>query len=257
MRQPSSGQSTTGCLQITRRIRVRRVLVLTYTLEDFSANDALDSAVEVGITVVVCAGNQNTDASLTSPFNLATGIVVGATDITDHRWENSNHGTTISLFAPGANIKVAGNAFDADYIPSKSGTSISAPLVAGLAARYLQLHPTATPAEVKSQLVAHASCAVSDPGAGSPNLLAFSGFLDGQEGSGCSTVPSLTLTSGATLFPGQSVTSTGGQYELTYQTDGNLVIYRIDGMIPVWFTSTGRHEPRIYPYAIGRQLGCV
>ena len=37
--------------------------------------------------------------------------------------------------------------------------------------------------------------------------------------------------------PGQQISSPDGRYRLTFQTDGNLVIYRADG-VPVWWTGT-------------------
>jgi len=45
------------------------------------------------------------------------------------------------------------------------------------------------------------------------------------------------LTGGSQLMPGQQISSPDGRYRLTFQTDGNLVIYRNDGH-PVWWTGT-------------------
>lgn len=44
-----------------------------------------------------------------------------------------------------------------------------------------------------------------------------------------------TLTAGMRLYPGQAVTSGDGRFALTYQTDGNLVLYGPGG-VPRWST---------------------
>jgi len=44
-----------------------------------------------------------------------------------------------------------------------------------------------------------------------------------------------TLTAGARVYPGQAVSSLDGRFSLTYQTDGNLVLYGPGG-VPRWST---------------------
>jgi pimeloyl-ACP methyl ester carboxylesterase len=46
------------------------------------------------------------------------------------------------------------------------------------------------------------------------------------------------LLPGEQLSPGQSRTSANGQFELAYQGDGNLVLYRISDGYPLWATNT-------------------
>src|SRR5262249_41254351 len=51
---------------------------------------------------------------------------------------------------------------------------------------------------------------------------------------------------GEALFPGGSLFSTNGNYQFTYQNDGNLVLYKklSDGTWRAeWFTSTNRANP--------------
>jgi hypothetical protein len=50
-------------------------------------------------------------------------------------------------------------------------------------------------------------------------------------------LPRDTLQSGAQLTGGQALTSNNGRFRLTYQGDGNLVLY--DGNTPVWASRTG------------------
>ncbi|CAE6420271.1 unnamed protein product [Rhizoctonia solani] len=81
-----------------------------------SANDALDravtKAVAAGVHVVVAAGNDNVDASGTSPARAESVITVGASNITDQRWvssntSGSNFGSSVDIFAPGQRIMSA------------------------------------------------------------------------------------------------------------------------------------------------------
>src|SRR5262249_22312099 len=54
------------------------------------------------------------------------------------------------------------------------------PHVVGTAARYLELNPSATPATVATALTTNATVGVvTSPGAGSPNLLLYTAFMDG------------------------------------------------------------------------------
>ena len=144
--------------------------------------DPLDAAVEAtwarGVVVVVAAGNRGTDADAVAyaPANDPYVITVGAVD--DHGTKDttddtlapwSSQGVTQDgfvkpdLVAPGAHI-VAPLAPDSDF-PSLcaecvvdgryfrvSGTSMAAPVVAGIAANILSAHPDWTPDQVKGAL---------------------------------------------------------------------------------------------------------
>ncbi|MEU6078474.1 S8 family serine peptidase [Micromonospora sp. NPDC047074] len=110
-------------------------------------------------------------ATGTSPARVGEALTIGATDRTDTRPTWSNHGTALDLFAPGVDITAAWRTNDsATY--TGSGTSFSAPHVAGAAAIYLRNNPTASPATVNAAVVAAATPnVVINPGAGSPNRL--------------------------------------------------------------------------------------
>ncbi|WP_432826533.1 S8 family peptidase [Dactylosporangium sp. CA-092794] len=137
----------------------------------------LDAAVlrsiDAGITYTIAAGNAGADAANASPARVGEALTVGATDRTDTRPSWSNYGSAVDLFAPGVDItsdwRTAGT-----Y--TASGTSFSAPHVAGAAALYLDAHPGATPETVEAAITAAATAgAVADPGTGSPNLLLYTG----------------------------------------------------------------------------------
>jgi len=142
-------------------------------------DDAIRGSIAAGLTYVVSAGNDNADVKDTSPARMPEVITVGATNIQDARASFSNSGPGLDVFAPGENIVCAdfldfnnNGVFDDQIIAS--GTSLSAPAVAGAVARFLQVFPNASPAAVQGAVVRSATgFAVSNPGEGSPDRLLF------------------------------------------------------------------------------------
>lgn len=132
-----------------------------------------------GVTVVVAAGNSNANACSFSPARASAipvpsaVITAGSTDSNDSRSSFSNFGTCLSLFAPGRDITSAWHTGMA-ATNTISGTSMAAPHVAGAAALLLAAQQTATPAQIKAQILQNATPnVVGNPGAGSPNLLLY------------------------------------------------------------------------------------
>lgn len=127
------------------------------------ADDVLDAAVRAtvaaGIPVVVAAGNNARDACSYSPARVAEAITTGATDRTDTKPYFSNWGACVDWYAPGVSIVSAGNGGDSESV-EMTGTSMSAPHSAGVAALYLEGHPNATPGEVRAALSAAATTGV-------------------------------------------------------------------------------------------------
>ena len=151
------------------------VLNLSFgTTQSASLESAVDRAFADGIVVVVAAGNANTDACASSPSgNRASALTVGATNAADSRASFSNFGKCVDLFAPGTNIRSAGITSNA-ATSLMSGTSMAAPHIAGLVARYLSTASTATPATVMDAIVSQATPnIVTNAGTLSPTLLAY------------------------------------------------------------------------------------
>ncbi|OBA22836.1 hypothetical protein METBIDRAFT_93446 [Metschnikowia bicuspidata var. bicuspidata NRRL YB-4993] len=148
---------------------------------------AVNAAVKSGIHFAVAAGNENQDASNSSPASAELAITVGASTISDARAYFSNYGSAVDIFAPGLNIL-------STYIGSEtstatlSGTSMASPHICGLLTYYLSLQPGAgseffvsdkgvSTTQLKKNLIGFGTSGVLSglPEDGTPNVLAFNG----------------------------------------------------------------------------------
>ena len=133
---------------------------------------------DLGIPMIVAAGNDGQDASNTLPAAYPEVISVGAIVDTDGkpgglgpssnygkddtRASFSNYGPAVTIYAPGVNILSdwpIGNTNDGangtSGLNTISGTSMATPHVTGAVALYILNHPGATPAQIKQALVAN------------------------------------------------------------------------------------------------------
>ena len=123
---------------------------------DAALNDAVERAVAAGITVVVAAGNESTDACSKSPASAPSAITVGSTTSTDARSSFSNIGACVDIFAPGSSI-ISTGILGPTSTTLMSGTSMAAPHVAGVAALIVGNLPSLTPSQVAGQLLSDAT----------------------------------------------------------------------------------------------------
>merc|ERR1712084_8936 len=112
----------------------------------------IDAAVENGVTVVVAAGNSNSDACNFSPAYVPSAITVGSTTSTDARSSFSNYGSCVDIWGPGSDVVSLSHTSDTGT-RSLSGTSMACPHVSGGAALILGADNSKSPQKVISDLL--------------------------------------------------------------------------------------------------------
>lgn len=108
-------------------------------------NGAIESLVKEGIPVIVPAGNDGKQSCNYSPASAKGALTVGSIDVeTDSIASFSNWGACVDVFAPGTNIKTTSN--QKNELVSKSGTSLSTGITAGLVAYFMGMGDSGTEA---------------------------------------------------------------------------------------------------------------
>lgn len=162
-----------------------------------TTQNAINTARNNGATVVVAAGNSNTNASGFNPANCAGVISVAATNRSGGRAYYSNFGNSVDVAAPGGDIRggAAGGVLStlnsgsqgpsSDSYAFYQGTSMAAPHVAGLAALLKAVDGSLTPTEIENTIkntarsfpatcsqcgtgIADAAAAIASLGGGNP-----------------------------------------------------------------------------------------
>jgi len=118
--------------------------------------EAVDSVVNMGVVVVVAAGNSNSDSCSFSPAYVPSAFTVGSITDTDARSWFSNYGACTNIWAPGSNIVSASHSSDT-ATASMSGTSMACPHVSGAAALFLEANPFLLPWTIQSEILANAA----------------------------------------------------------------------------------------------------
>ena len=146
-------------------------------------NQALDDAVRrsaaSGVFYALAAGNSAADACNESPARAGAGVDNGimttaATDINDAEASFSSFGSCVDVWAPGVNVVSTSRT---GGTTTMSGTSMSAPHVAGGGALRLSSAPTMSPTSVEADLRSRAQSTGTFSKNGAPIRREFVGTL--------------------------------------------------------------------------------
>jgi len=138
--------------------------------DDKAFRASIAAAIGQGIVVVKSAGNKNADVINYSPENMVSPkpIVVAGVTLDDHKWDQSNYGSTVDVAAFSRNVfttSLRGGALAGYPHPIGptgqpdllyafvNGTSISGPEVAGLAAVMLSGNHNLTPDQIRQEIM--------------------------------------------------------------------------------------------------------
>ncbi len=122
--------------------------------------NAVQAATSAGALVVVSTGNDGSTTTITQPSNCQGVMAVTAHTSTGANTDYANVGAGTLISAPGNSIYSLSNTGTtvpaADTFTARSGTSFSAPQVAGVAALLAQIKPGITPAEIITHITTSA-----------------------------------------------------------------------------------------------------
>ncbi|WP_088290439.1 S8 family serine peptidase [Kineosporia sp. A_224] len=223
--------------------------VINLSLGSSSSDTATSSAVAYaqsqGALVVAAAGNSGQEGNPKFYPAAYPGVLsVGATDAKGHRAWFSEHGTWVSMAAPGINIRATTprvldpvlSIWAKPNYDNGNGTSFAAPMVAGAAALLAARAPGATAAQIKAALVSTAHGYTPSYGLGK-------GQLDVAKAMAAivpTTTPTISFPAdGATVTDSTSFKATVGQAKakIAWYVDGVRVGIVTSNTELIWMTA--------------------
>ena len=207
----------------------------------------LDYASSRDVVVIAAAGNCGnprnyflSDCSVVGqmiyPANYPQVLAVGATDINDNRASFSSYGPNLDIVAPGSGslITTAWSLSNQTSLYSDSvyGTSFSSPIVAGLAALYRGLKPSASAADTVNAITNNADKVSGMASQNFTNDYGYGRINASRVLSAAAPVPvplqtsaDVSLNSGGILRKDDYLLSADNRSALALQRDGNLALY--------------------------------
>ncbi len=194
--------------------------IISLSIGSSSPSHALESAIQYAyqhkVLVVAAVGNRNSEAQF-YPAAYPHVLSVAAVDQNDKKASFSNYGTWVDVSAPGVHIFSTMPTYhvkmnDYGYVQNydyMSGTSMAAPLVAGIAALIKSMHPEWGPDRI-AQVLEGTADKIDDLNPGYEGKLG-TGRIDAAaavELAAGETDPSPTLTSTPTIAPTPTLTPT-------------------------------------------------
>lgn len=155
----TSGEEVTGVPNINQKVHVANLSLGGKRLTGCSMyeQEIIKQVVANGVTVVVAAGNNNLNAKQFSPASCPNVISVGSLMKAGDKANFSNYGEKVDLAAEGDSVYVAGlHVEKRDQYANGSGTSFSAPMVAGVVGALKLRYPELTPKQHEEMLRATA-----------------------------------------------------------------------------------------------------
>ncbi len=136
-------------------------LSLGSTTDDPYLHQQIAYAISLGVVVIAAAGNDGCNC-MTYPAQYPEVLAVGASDSANNTASFSSYGANLDVLAPGTAGDVCSTAYTAAnqtsaYTCSYAGTSLSTPIVAGMAALMVQQHPGASPATISALITRSAA----------------------------------------------------------------------------------------------------
>jgi serine protease len=147
----AAGGSVDGVPANATPARVINISLGAYAPCPDTLRDAVEIARNRGAVIVTAAGNANTDVAALTPANCPLVLAVAAVNRDGGKSSYSNFGGLVDVAAPGDGILTTdptANPSQGNYARA-SGTSLAAPLVAGVAALIMSRHPDLMPLEVE------------------------------------------------------------------------------------------------------------
>ncbi len=168
-----------GVEWVTRNARQPAVAVLSWRYGNEPSailSAAVTRLADAGVFVATSAGNTGADSCTVAPRAARNVLVVANSTIDDRRSGTSSTGRCVSLYAPGTVIDAP---VPGGGVEPYTGSSMSAPFAAGVAAMYKQRFGDAPTATVRKWLIDRATpdVLVGGGAGGTSNLLLYTGGL--------------------------------------------------------------------------------